>query len=114
MFKFSRPGAAASWGRMTRCKPNSRIESQRGSKPLLADKRLRRRLVVRKKNLDYHNLALFVYQLMEAGWHGRDPIGVGLLLGTYVRQGSYVVPQSTTTIQYIVSLCVYQPILKSK
>jgi hypothetical protein len=68
MFEFSRPGAAAGWGRMTRCNPNSRMESQRDSSPHLTDKDQCEDWV------SENYLALFVYQLMEAGWHARGGI----------------------------------------
>jgi hypothetical protein len=76
MFKFSRPGAAAGWRRMTRFNPNSKMESQRDSSPHLTGED-------QCEDWSSENyLALFVYQLMEAGGQGRGPIGVGFLLCT--------------------------------
>ncbi len=65
MFEFSRPGAAAGWGRMARCNPNSRMESQRDSSPHLTGEDQC------EDWLSENYLALFVYQLMEAGMAGK-------------------------------------------
>jgi hypothetical protein len=104
MFEFSRPGAAG-WGRMTRCNPNSWMESQRDSSPHLTGEDQ-----CEDCRLSENYLALFVYQLIEAVWHGRGSIGVGLLLCTSVWQGSHLDPQSMTTIQ--LRVYVFRPIFK--